>query len=334
MAKAGRTLDRGRCSSRSREHGILLPSGTVNAVRVAITGASGLIGSALARSLRADGIDVLQLVRHAAADASQLSWDPAAPDAGLRPAALQGVDAVVHLSGAPIAGGRWTPARKQELRDSRVGSTAALVHALLTAGAPAPVLLVASAVGWYGDTGDHEADESAPNGSGFLPELVRDWEAAARPAADAGIRVVALRTGVVLTRRGGMIAQLLLPFRLGLGFRVGAGTQYLSWISLADHIRACRFLLADSRLSGPVNLTAPAPVTNAQFATALAGQLHRPAPLRLPAGVLRAAVGELAGELLVSCRVVPARLRDAGFTFAEPEIAAGIAAALADRTGA
>ena len=306
----------------------------MGAVRVAMTGASGLIGSALTQSLRGDGIDVLRLVRHPPADASELSWDPAAPDAGLRPPALAGMDAVVHLSGASVAAGRWTPARKQVLRDSRIGSTAALVRALLAGDSPPPVLLVASAIGWYGDTGDREADESAPNGTGFLAELVRDWEAAAKPAAEAGIRVVSLRTGIVLARRGGMLGQLLLPFRLGLGFRVGAGAQYLSWISLADHIRACRFLLADAALSGPVNLTAPAPVTNAEFAAALAGQLHRPAPLRLPAGVLRAALGELAGELLTSCRVVPARLRGVGFTFAQPQIAAGVAAALADRAGA
>ncbi len=302
-------------------------------MRVAMTGAGGLIGSALTQSLRGDGIGVLRLVRHPPTDASELSWDPALPDAGLPPSALDGLDAVVHLSGAPIAGGRWTPARKQVLRASRVGSTSALVRVLLAGNSPPPVLLAASAIGWYGDTGEREVDESAPPGTGFLADLVSDWEAAARPAADAGIRVVTLRSGIVLTRRGGMLGQLLPPFRIGLGFRAGAGTQYLSWISLADHIRACRFLLADSRLSGPVNLTAPAPVTNAEFATALAGQLHRPAPLRLPAGVLRAALGELAGELLASCRVLPARLRSAGFTFAQPQIAAGIAAALADRRG-
>jgi len=296
-----------------------------------MTGATGLIGSALAQSLRGDGIDVLRLVRRSPASASELGWNPAAPDAGLAPSALDGVDAVVHLSGAPIAGGRWTPARKQELRASRVGSTQALTRALLAADRPPPVLIVASAIGWYGDTGAEKVDESAPHGAGFLAGLVRDWEAAAQPAADAGIRVVNLRTGIVLSRQGGMLGQLLLPFRLGLGFRAGAGTQYLSWISLHDHIRASRFLLASPELSGPVNLTAPAPVTNAQFATALAGQLHRPAPLRVPAGVLRAALGELAGELLGSCRVVPGRLLGAGFTFAEPEIAAGVAVALADR---
>jgi uncharacterized protein len=302
-------------------------------VRVAMTGATGLIGSALAQSLRRDGIEVLRLVRRPAAGPAELSWDPTAADAGLAPAALDGLDAVVHLSGAPIAGGRWTPARKQELRASRVGSTQALTRVIRASDNPPAALLVASAIGWYGDRGDSELDESAPPGSGFLAELVRDWEAAAQPAADAGIRVVSLRTGIVLSRRGGMLGQLLLPFRLGLGFRIGAGTQYLSWISLSDHIRACRFLLADSAIAGPVNLTAPVPVTNAGFTTALAGQLHRPAPLRVPAGVLRAALGELAGELLGSCRVVPARLRAAGFVFAQPEIAAGIAAALADRPG-
>jgi uncharacterized protein len=297
-------------------------------VRIAITASTGLIGSALAQSLAADGIDVLRLVRRPAARAGEVSWNPAAAGGGLDPAALDGVDAVIHLSGAPVAQGRWTAARKQELRASRIDSTQHLVAALLAAPNPPPVLLAASAIGWYGDTGSREVDEDAPAGAGFLADLVRDWEAAAQPAAGAGIRVVHLRSGVVLSRAGGMLKLLLLPFRLGLGARIGPGTQYLSWIGIEDHIGACRFLLESEQLSGPVNLTAPNPVTNAEFTAALAAQVHRPALLRLPSAPLRAALGELSGELLGSCRVRPARLEDAGFAFRQPHIGQALAAAL------
>jgi uncharacterized protein len=297
-------------------------------VRIAITGSTGLIGSALARDLASDDIEMLRLVRRAPAGPGETRWDPAAPDAGLSPGSLAGIDAVVHLSGAPIASGRWTAARKQELRASRIDSTAALSRLLAGLQDPPPALLVASAIGWYGDTGSREVDETAGSGTGFLAELVRDWEAAARPAAEAGIRVAHLRTGIVLSRAGGMLGQLLLPFRLGLGFRIGPGTQYLSWITLADHIRACRFVLADPGLSGPVNLTGPAPVTNAQFSSALASALHRPALVRLPAGPLRLALGEVSGELLASCRVRPARLLAAGFAFRDAQLGPALASVL------
>lgn len=297
-------------------------------MRIAITAASGLIGGALSAALTSAGVEVVRLVRKPPQGHAQIQWDPASPDGGLDPRALAGLDGVVHLSGAPIAAGRWTEARKHELRASRIASTTALVSALLASGGPPPVLLVASAIGWYGDTGDSPVDERAPHGTGFLPRLVRDWEAAAEPASAAGIRVVNLRTGIVLARRGGMLGQLLLPFRLGLGARIGSGSQYLSWITLTDHIRACQFLLADQDLRGPVNLTGPAPVTNAVFTAALAAQLHRPALLRLPAGLLRAGLGELSSELLSSYRVLPARLQDAGFTFRQAEIGAAIEAAL------
>jgi uncharacterized protein (TIGR01777 family) len=302
-------------------------------MRIAITASTGLIGSALAASMRDSGADVIRLVRRPPASAAEVRWDPAAADGALDPASLSGVDAVVHLSGAPVADRRWTSARKQELRASRIASTTALVRAMLAASSPPPVLLAASAIGYYGDTGGRSVDETAANGTGFLAELVRDWEAAAQPARDGGIRVASLRTGIVLSRRGGMLKSLLLPFQLGLGPRLGPGTQYLSWISLDDHIRACQFLLA-SQLSGPVNLTAPAPVTNAEFTAALARQLGRPALLRLPAGLLRAGLGEVSGELLASCRVLPARLEQAGFTFRHAQIGPAIAAALADRSAA
>jgi uncharacterized protein len=297
-------------------------------VRIAITGVSGLLGSALARDLARDGVEVLRLVRRTPAGEAEVRWDPAAPDAGLSPRALDGVDAVVHLSGAPIAPGRWTAARKQELRASRIDSTAALARVLAARQDPPAALLAASAIGWYGDTGSREVDETAPSGTGFLAELVRDWEAAAKPAADAGIRVANLRSGIVLSRQGGMLSQMLLPFRLGLGFRIGPGAQYISWITLADHIRACRFILQDPQLSGPVNLTGPGPVTNAEFTSALASALHRPAVLRLPAGLLRAGLGEVSGELLASYRVRPTRLLTAGFAFRDGQLGPALATAL------
>jgi len=295
---------------------------------VAISAASGLIGSALAGDLSADGVQVVRLVRRAARGADEIGWDPQAVD-GLDPAALAGVDAVVHLSGAPIAAGRWTAARKAELRSSRIASTATLATAIAAAD-PAPgVLLCASAIGYYGDTGERTVDESTPGGTGFLAELVRDWEAAADPARAAGTRVATFRSGVVLTASGGMLGRLLLPFRLGLGAKVGSGRQYFSWISLTDEIRAIRFLLGSAGASGPFNLTAPEPVTNAEFTRALAKALGRPAVFGLPSAALRAALGEVASELLGSARVVPARLDEAGFRFAHPDIATALGALLA-----
>ena len=297
-------------------------------MRVIVSAASGLIGSALAADLAASGAEVIRLVRRPPHTAAELRWDPREPGGGLDPGALRGADAVVHLSGAPIAPRRWTPARKALLRSSRIGSTAALARALAAADQLPGVLLCASAIGYYGQTGDREVDETAPPGTGFLADLVRDWEAAAEPARAAGIRVVNFRSGIVLAASGGMLGRMLLPFRLGLGARIGSGRQYLSWISVTDEINALRFLLADERASGAFNLTAPAPVTNAQFTSALAGTLGRPAALALPSAVLRAALGEVASELLGSARVLPARLEAAGFTFTHADIAAALRALL------
>jgi len=301
-------------------------------VRIAITASTGLIGGALSQSLSADGIDVLRLVRRPSSGPAEIQWDPTAAIGALSPGALDGIDAVVHLSGAPVANGRWTAARKQELRASRIGSTGALVSAMLAASKRPPVLIAGSAIGWYGDTGDRPVDETAPAGSGFLATLVRDWEAATSPASEAGIRVANLRSGIVLSSRGGMLPRLLLPFRLGLGAKFGTGTQYLSWITLSDHIRAVRFLLERHDLSGPFNLTAPEPATNAELTRALAATLHRPAFLQVPAGALRLALGEVSTELLGSCRALPARLEQAGFTFQYAAIGPALAAAAADKT--
>ncbi len=300
-------------------------------MRVAITGSSGLIGTALGDSLRQDGHEVIPVVRRSP-QPGEIRWDPQA-GRGVDPAALDGVDAVVHLSGAPIAGGRWTPGRKQVLRASRIQSTRVLVSAITGAATRPAVLLSGSAVGWYGDTGEREVDESAPAGTGFLAGLARDWEAAAQPARDAGLRVVNLRSGVVLSRRGGMLALMAPPFRFGLGARIEAGTQFISWIALTDHVRALRYLLDHADIDGPVNLTAPVPATNAVLTAELARALHRPAALWVPAPVLRAALGELSGELLGSQRVLPRRLLDAGFAFRFPGIADALSAELAGPTG-
>jgi uncharacterized protein len=298
-------------------------------MRVAITGSSGLLGSALAAALRADGQQVTRLVRHAPRQPGEVRWDPQIAGGRIAPGVLDGVDAVVNLSGAPIAARPWTPARKQVLRASRIQSTTALVSALARAQHPPAVLLSGSAVGWYGDTGDREVDESAPAGTGFLADLVRDWEAAAQPARQAGLRVATLRSGIVLSRRGGMLGPLLPLFRLGLGARIGAGTQYISWISVTDHVAAVRYLLDHAEIDGPVNLTAPAPVTNAEFTAGLARAVHRPALLRVPGPVLRAGLGEMSAELLGSQRVLPGRLLAAGFAFRHPDLASALTAELA-----
>jgi uncharacterized protein (TIGR01777 family) len=283
-------------------------------MKIAVTGSTGLIGSALAAALAGDGHQVIRLVRSAPRSAAEVRWNPQAQDGGLDPAALSGTDAVVHLAGAPIAAGRWTAARKAELRASRIQGTASLVAAMGAAGRPPPVLLCGSAIGWYGDTGDRLVDETAPAGQGFLADLVGDWEAAAEPARSAGTRLVSLRSGIVLARGGGMLARLVPLFRLGLGARLGAGRQFISWITLTDEVRAIRFLL-EQDLDGPVNLTAPNPVTNAEFTAALARILGRPAVLRVPAAVLRTGLGEVSSELLTGARVLSGRLQTAGFAF-------------------
>jgi len=297
-------------------------------MRVAVSAASGLIGSALVAGLASDGAEVIRLVRRRPATQAEVRWDPLAPDGGIEPAALRGLDAVVHLSGAPIAPRRWTQARKVVLRSSRIASTAALATAAAAADPPPAALLCASAIGYYGQTGDRAVDENSPPGAGFLAELAQDWEAAAEPARAAGLRVVSFRSGVVLAASGGALGPLLPLFRLGLGAKIGPGSQYLSWISLDDEVRAIRFLLDDPGAVGPFNLTAPQPATNAEFTVALARAARRPAALAVPAVLLRAALGEVSGELLGSVRALPARLQSAGFTFSHPDVATALAALL------
>jgi uncharacterized protein len=305
-------------------------------MKVAVTGSSGLIGTALVASLRADGHEVIRLVRRPARAAGEARWDPRAADAGLVPYApggLDGLDACVHLAGAGVADRRWTARYKAEIRASRVLGTRALAGALAKLSPPPASLVAASAIGWYGDTGGREVDESAPAGQTFLARLVRDWEAAAGPAADAGIRVVHTRSGLVLTPGGGILARLLPLARLGLCPRFGSGRQVMSWILLSDEIGAIRFLLDRKDISGPVNLTTPAPVTNSEFTAALhAAASRRDLPwLRVPAPALRLALGEAAVELLTSARVLPKRLQEAGYEFRYPALPEALSAALASR---
>jgi len=294
-------------------------------VKVVVTGSTGLIGSALVANLRGEGHEVRRLVRHIPRANDERQWFPSSGE--LDPEAVDGFDAVVHLAGAGIGDHRWTDGYKQQIRDSRVQGTTAVATAIASATNRPRVLVSGSAVGYYGDTGDDAADERSPSGNGFLPAVVRDWEAAASPARDAGARVVTIRTGLVLSADGGLLGPLLPLFRLGLGGRLGSGKQWMSWISIADHIAAVRFLIGHDDVSGAVNLTAPEPVRNKDFTKALARAVHRPAIAIVPSPALRVALGGFADEgALVSQRVLPTRLEDAGFTFTFVDIDAALRA--------
>jgi uncharacterized protein len=302
-------------------------------MKVAVTGSSGLIGTALVASLRSDGHQVIRLVRRPPRSAGEVRWDPRAADAGLAAGlgALEGIGACVHLAGAGVASRRWTSRYKAEVRDSRVLGTRALAGALTRLGSPPATLVAASAIGWYGDTGGRAVDESAPAGKSFLARLVRDWEAAADPAAEAGIRVVHPRSGLVLAPAGGVLARLLPLARLGLCPRFGSGHQVMSWIARSDEIGAIRFLLDRGDISGPVNLTAPEPAANSAFTAALntaAGRRDLPW-LRVPAPLLRLGLGEASVELLSSARVIPERLTAAGYQFRHPALPEALSAELA-----
>jgi hypothetical protein len=277
-------------------------------------------------SLRADGHQVRRLVRRPAAAADEIRWEPRAERGGLSPADLAGTDAVVNLAGAGVASRRWTASYQAELRDSRIAGTGGLAAALAATDPPPRVLLSGSAIGWYGDVGGREVDESVPAGTGFLSGLARDWEAAARPAADAGIRVVTMRTGLVLSPGGGLLGRLGPLFRLGLGARLGPGTQVMSWIALAELTRAAGFVLERPGISGPVNMTAPNPVSNAEFTAALAAAVHRPVVLVVPSPVLRLALGGVSSDILSSARVMPRALLAAGYEFRHPVIREALAA--------
>ncbi|MGW3087821.1 TIGR01777 family oxidoreductase [Streptomyces sp. NPDC001108] len=294
--------------------------------RIAVTGASGLVGAALVRSLRADGLEVVRLVRRPARSGDEAEWDPRR--GYVDAAGLVGCDAVVHLAGAGVGDHRWSEAYKREIRDSRVLGTAAIAEAVASLD-PAPKVLVSgSAIGYYGDTGDRAVDESAPAGKGFLPSVCVEWEAATAAAQAAGVRTVHARTGLVVAREGGAWGRLFPLFRAGLGGRLGDGRQYWSFIALHDEVAALRHLLETESLSGPVNLTAPSPVTNREVTAAMGRVLHRPTLLTAPAPALRIALGEFAQDVLGSQRVVPHRLLESGFAFAFPGIDGAIRAAL------
>jgi hypothetical protein len=293
-------------------------------MRVVVAGSSGLIGTSLVAALRQAEHDVVRLVRRLPAAPDERAWDP---EAGVLDAdALEGTDAVVNLCGAGIGDKRWTPERKRLLVHSRVRPTEVLAKAVAEQGVP--VLANASAVGFYGNSGPKPVTESAEPGTDFLAHLCRRWEAATGAAAQAGVRVVFLRSGPVLSPAGGLLGRLRPLFSVLLGGRLGDGTQYLPWISLDDEVAAIRFVLERPEVAGPVNLTGPAPVTNAEFTRALSEAMGRPAPWVVPSFALRAALGELADQALGGQRAVPTVLESQGFTFQHPSIGSALAAAV------
>lgn len=294
---------------------------------VVVSGASGLIGSALVPALREDGHTVRRLVRRAPSADDEIQWDPGKHS--LDAAAVASADAVINLNGVGIGDKRWNAEYKKALVDSRVDSTETIVAAITQPGCAVKTLINGSAIGGYGERGSDAVTEADPLGEGFLEDLVRKWEAAAEPAEAAGIRVVRIRTGIVLTPEGGALGQMLPPFKLGAGGRLGSGKQYMSWISLADELAAIKFALTNDTVSGALNLTAPTPVTNAELTKALGRALHRPAFAVVPKLALRIGFGEFADQgLLISQRVLPKALLDAGFEFSDPSLDAALASML------
>ncbi len=293
-------------------------------MKIAVTGASGLIGTPLVRTLREHGHEVVTLVRHGAGGADQRAWDGRALD----PAVIADRDAVVHLAGAGVADHRWTDAYKATVLDSRVEGTTAVAAAMAQAQGP-QVLLSASAIGWYGDTGDRLTDETGPTGEGFLAEVCRQWESSTAAAETAGIRVAHLRTGIVLSGKGGALKKQVLAAKAFAGAPLGTGRQWSSWISLQDEVAAIRHLL-EVDVSGPVNLVGPAPVTNREFTQTLNRVVHRPTiPLNVPGFVLRAVLGEFADEgVLIGQRLAPAVLEGSGFGFAHRDLETALRASL------
>lgn len=286
-----------------------------------MTGVSGPIGAALLPYLESQGARIVRLVRGAAPGTDQISWDPLQP---LPPEAVSGFEAVIHLAGESVVG-RWTEAKKRSIRESRVQGTTHLATALAQTQSPPRVLICASAIGLYGNRGDELLTESSPAGQGFLPEVSREWEAASRVAADAGIRTVNLRIGLVLSPKGGALEKMLTPFKLGLGGRVGSGQQWWSWIHVDDIVGAIHHAVHTESLAGPVNLVAPAPVRNAEFTSVLAAVLGRPAFFPVPAFAARLAFGEMADELLLSSeRVQPVKLEASGYAFRFAELRAAL----------
>ena len=288
-------------------------------MKILVSGSTGLVGSALVPFLSTGGHEVIRLVRgRPQPGEAAVPWDPQAGT--IEAAGLEGLDAVVHLAGENVAG-RWTAAKKARIRSSRVAGTRLLAEALAGLKRPPRTLVCASAIGYYGDRGDEVLREETPSGAGFLAEVCREWEAAARPAAEKGLRVVHLRIGVVLSPAGGALARMLTPFKLGLGGRIGAGSQFMSWIAIDDLTGAVHHALTTESLRGPVNAVAPRPVTNREFTKTLGRVLGRPTLFPMPAFAARLAFGEMADELLLaSARVEPAKLVTSGYRFRAPEL--------------
>ncbi len=284
-------------------------------MNILVSGATGLVGQALCKTLKPEGHTVRGMVRHATPfSPDAVYWDPS--KGILSPADLEGLDAVVHLAGEPIAAGRWTEARKQRILDSRVNGTRLLCERLAGCKSPPSVLIAASAMGFYGSRGDEVLTEDSAVGEGFLAEVCQAWEEATKPASDAGIRVVNLRIGLVLSREGGALGKMLPAFKLGLGGTLGGGLPWMSWIHLNDLVSAIVHSLSTESLAGPVNGVSPEPVTNRTFTKTLGRVLGRPTFLPVPTPVLRMALGEMADELLLSSmRIMPERLQSSGFTF-------------------
>lgn len=299
-------------------------------MKVLISGGSGLVGSALTQSLRADGHSVFHIVRPGRTPApGDVRWDPSSATVDVP--ALEGFDAIIHLSGASIAGGRWTDNRKKELRSSRVDSTRVLVDSLERLKRPPRVFVCASAIGYYGSRGDELLTESSGYGNDFLAILCRAWEGEAVRASAQGIRTVTARFGVVLATQGGALPRMLTPFRLGVGGRLGNGKQWMSWIALEDAVQVLRTAITDEKMQGPVNLVAPQPVQNAEFTRVLAAVLHRPAIFPAPAIALRLALGQMAdGLLLASQRVQPEKLLAIGYRFRHESLQPALQAILAN----
>jgi len=295
-------------------------------MNVVVTGSSGLIGSALLPALTAGGHTVHRLVRGTPGP-GDAHWDPAAGE--ITPDALKDADAIVHLAGESVAAGRWSVPRKARIRDSRVGGTLLLARSMATLDRRPKVFISASAVGVYGDRGDEIVDEASRPGRGFLADVCKEWEAATCPASDAGVHVVNVRLGAVLSRHGGALAKMLPPFRLGAGGPIGTGRQYISWIEIDDAVGAIEHLLRIGAVTGPVNLVAPDAVTNIEFTRTLGRVLGRPAVLPVPAFALRLLLGEMADEmLLASTRVRPSRLLESGYRFRHPSLEAALRHAL------
>jgi len=288
-------------------------------MKLAISGASGLVGSALIPELEKDGHEIVRLVRNSP-KAGEIEWHPNQDE--IDPATIDGFEAIINLAGENIAEGRWTEEKKKKIRDSRVNGTHLLSEAMAKAPRKPRVFLCASATGIYGDRGDELLDEQSESGGGFLAGVCREWEKATEPAIKAGVRVVNLRFGPILAPGGGMLDKMLTPFKMGLGGKIGSGKQYISWVAIDDVVAAMKLALQDESIRGPLNVVSPTPVTNEQFTRALGEALSRPTVMAMPAFAARLAFGEMADEmLLVSQRVVPRKLAAAGFTFHCPELA-------------